>query len=51
MELLIKYTMALVIIATVAVGASAVNQLNDGRVLTVVQQLTSNTSAYAAEKQ
>jgi len=49
MEQLIKYTMALVIVAIVAIGASAVNQLNDGRVLTVVKQLTNSNSAYAGQ--
>jgi hypothetical protein len=49
MEKAIKIAMSLVIIATVAIGASALSELNDGRVLVVVKQLTSNQSAQAAK--
>jgi hypothetical protein len=49
MDKLINAIMIGVILLTIMCGVSAINQLNDGRVLTVVQQLTSNQSAQAAK--
>lgn len=40
MEKLIAITMAAIVVATALIGFQAMTDLNDGRVLTVVKQLT-----------